>query len=166
MAAGAAMFVLAAGPAAADERLVLGTGLTVVQRTSPEAVDRPLLGPTISGTFLELGRETWRLRPGFEAQITSTFRSDSLWIGDVSVAWVATLVLTELAVNPFVSFGPDVAFVAAEGDQDARWAIGVRGDVGLHGILFEALYWRAKVGFVAVGVAGIRSELLVGYAID
>jgi len=160
------MLVLSTSDATADERLVLGTGLTVVHRTAPEALDRPLLGPTITGTFLDLRRDTWQLRPGFEAQITSTFRSDGLWIGDVSAAWVATLVLTEVAVNPFVSFGPDVAFVAAEGDQDAHWAIGVRGDVGLHGILFEGLYWRAKVGFVAVGVAGLRSELLVGYAID
>ena len=162
---GVAALLTAARPAAADERLVLGAGVAAVQRTAAGTFNRPLLGPTVSGTFLELRRETWRLRPGFDVQLSNTFRSDGLWMGDISIAWVATLALTEKAANPFVSFGPDVAYVAADG-VDSGWAVGVRADVGIHGIVLDWLYWRAKVGFVAAGVAGMRSELLVGHAFD
>lgn len=154
------------GPAAAGERWVFGAGVAIVQRTSPDVLERPLLGPTLSGTFLEIRDEEWRIRPGIDLQVTNAFRSDGLWVADTSIAFVATVALTEIAINPFVSFGPDAGYVVGDGDEDARWAIGVRGDVGFHGILFDWLYWRAKVGFVALGEAGLRTELLVGHAFD
>lgn len=156
----------AVAPASADERMILGAGFTAVQRPTATEIDRPLLGPTLSGTFLEIEHDDWRLRPGIDVQLTTTFRSDRLWLADLSVAWVATLALTEIACNPFVSFGGVTGFVGTDDGGEARWAVGVRADAGLHGILFDGLYWRAKVGFVAVGVAGIRYEVMVGHAFD
>lgn len=157
---------IAAAPSpalAVDDHEVVAVGLFAIQEPSETAFAAPRFGPAITLGIFGDRDETWRIRPGVAIELGTAFGPDGLWLADVWVGFVATLRLTDMAANPFVSFGPDAAYVAASDDAEGA-AFGVRADLGIHGVVFDWLYWRAQVGFVAAGVGGMRSEVTVGHA--
>lgn len=62
---------------------------------------------------------------------------------------------------PFLSTGLDLAASSVGGAP--RVAIGVHGDLGIHGFVGRNLYLRASAGWLGAGDGGIRVQLGVGW---
>lgn len=156
--------VAAPSRAEARESLLMSMGaLAIVEPTENGGRDG-LYGVAAGVALLDHESEIWRVEPGFELQGSAAFGRGARWQADWWLGFVATWRLTPEAINPFIALGPTLGYFARSEDTNG-WGLGVRGDIGFHGILGDSLYWRAGIGVMGPGIGGFRSELSVGYAI-
>ena len=88
---------------------------------------------------------------------------------DLGISFIATFKLEDELAVPFVAFGLDLAAAAvpqADGSKQSGVTAGVHGNLGLHGLLNDNLYWRGQVGYIGAGVGGVTAQLTLGYVFD
>jgi hypothetical protein len=162
-AAVASLLVASAAPSAeARDWAFIGAGAISVTEPAARKTDVPFLGPTILAGLFDGSGGTWRVSSGLVCQLSGAWGPRGAWQGDAWVGYTASLGLTELIADPFIAFGADLAWFERDDDTSGLVA-GVRADLGVHGILFDWLFWRACVGFVGPGIGGVRTELSVGH---
>jgi len=158
---------LAATDAQADPAFVVAPGVSaLVEPNDPAPADRVGFGPAVTIGFFDHPsfREMGRVLPGFQAAFSSALGPEGRFLADVGVDVVATVSFSDGGIDPFVSFGPVVLF-SARADDAGSAVLGVRGDVGFHGMIFERLYWRLQGGLVGPVVGGLRAQLALGYGL-
>lgn len=162
-----ALLAATSAPPAAEARdwAFLGAGAHAIADPTGQAGDVPFVGPTILAGLFDGSSDEWRLSSGLVVQLSAAFGPEGAWVGDAWIGYNASLGLTDSVADPFVEFGADLAYVEPA-EEERGVVVGVRADLGLHGILFDWLFWRACVGVVGPGLGGLRTELSVGHGFD
>lgn len=120
-------------------------------------------GGGVSLTYLDVSSPTL----GFEGAALFLVGPDGERLYNLGLSMIGSTDLRKQPIAPFLSFGLDAASMAVpEGGRISRgMSVGVHGNIGLHALVSD-FYLRGQVGFLGVGIGGVKGELSVGYQFD
>ena len=164
-AAAALLLVTGFAPAAqARDWGFLAGGAAILVHPDDRGTDVPFLGLALAAGVFDGSSGDWAIAAGVVGRMSTLFASNERFVGNFETAFVGSLELTDGVADPFVSFGPDVSLFPHAGSVEA--VIGVHADLGVHGVLFDWLFWRVAAGVQGPAAGGVRGEILVGYGFD
>ena len=120
-------------------------------------------GGGLSLAWLDVGGE---FPTGFEADAIFVSDQDGGRFFDLGLSIIGSAKISDNLAVPFASVGLDVSGVSlptAMGDTEGGLALGVHGNVGLHGFLSDDIYWRGEVGYLGAALGGVKAQLSVGW---
>lgn len=121
------------------------------------SVERAAEGVALTLSYLDRRGE---FPTGFEGQATFLDGAEGGRLYDFGFSVIGSGDLRK-SIAPFLSAGLDLA--ASSADGEAHLAIGVHGDLGLHGFISKNLYLRGSVGWLGAGDGGARAQFGLGW---
>jgi hypothetical protein len=120
-------------------------------------------GAGLALSWLDVGGE---FPTGFEADAIFVTGDDGGRFYDLGLSIIGSGKIGKNLAVPFASVGLDLSGVSlptSVGDNEGGIALGVHGNVGLHGFLTEDVYWRGQVGYLGAAIGGVKAQLSVGW---
>lgn len=120
-------------------------------------------GGGLSLAWLDVGGE---FPTGLEADAIFVTGEDGGRFYDLGLSIIGSGRVGANIAVPFASVGLDLSGVSlptSSGGNEGGMALGVHGNVGLHGFVTPDVYWRGQIGYLGAAIGGVKAQISVGW---